>query len=493
MKHLFKTFLMLAAFAGFAYSCDSDDEEKSGEAKLLSFGFYAEDNEGVLLEDYVVTDTTGTNWTINLPAEVDKSSLVARFEVSENDSVVVSGVGQVSGVTANNFTVPVDYYVMDGKNNKRYTITIGKASSYVWSKVATLTSDSIVEFKMKVNPVNSLPYIMYKQDRASSTDEKAAMIKLVDGAWQFVGSSAGISEGRIDSYLDFVFDNAGSPYVAYPDYISTIPSAAVVKKFDGTSWVAVGTQPVTAAKVTYTALGFAPDNKLMLFNMLNAAAGGLQRRECVVSTFDGTAWATNAALPGRAAELYAYLPVTKLVGDALYLGLYNANSPSTFSVYKFQNGAWTTIADKVLEEGATTSNLRDFDMDVDNDGNIYIAVADNASDPAVFKPRVKKFTAATQTWSNVGDVLNLDLNTIRKFDLAVSPYGVPFLMYRNANQYPSIISLDSETQQWTAEVVLESVVADDLWLDFTPTGQAFASFDNEDNIIITYKYAAPAN
>jgi hypothetical protein len=66
-------------------------------------------------------------------------------------------------------------------------------------------------------------------------------------------------------------------------------------------------------------------------------------------------------------------------------------------------------------------------------------------------------------------------------------------MYRNANQYPSIISLDSETQQWTAEVVLESVVANDLWLDFTPTGQAFASFDNDDKVIITYKYAAPAN
>jgi hypothetical protein len=493
MKHFFKSIFYLTVLAGFLYSCDpTNEEEKSGEAKLVSFGFYAEDNKGILLEDYVVTDTTTTNWTVNLPAEVDKSALVARFVTSENDSVTVSGVGQVSGVTSNNFTVPVDYYVTDGKNNKRYTITVGKASSFVWTKITTFSADTVVGFIMKVNQKTGTPYILYKQDRINTADEKAAMVKLNGETWEFIGTSAGLSTGRIGSYMDFTFDTLGLPYVAYPDYVATVAQTASVRHFNGTEWVNVGNQGLTAGKVSYTALAFAPDKKLMLFNMLDAAAGGLQKREMDLSIFDGTAWATSNTITGRTSDQISYLPVAKLMNGALYVGIFNANTPSTFSIYKYQNSTWTVIADKVLETGATSSNLRDFDMDIDKEGNIYVAVADNASDPAVYKPRVKKYTAATQTWSNVGDVINLDLNTIRQFDLAVSPYGIPFLMYRNANQYPSVISLDSETQQWTAETVLENTAANDLQLDFAPNGQAFASFTNSFNVVNTFKFAAPA-
>lgn len=498
MKHLFKNslknLLCLAAFAGFMYSCDPNDdpEDLSGEAKLVSFGFYAEDNEGVLFEDYVVADTTTTSWTVNLPAEINKSSLIARFVTTENDSVTVGGVGQVSGVTSNNFSSPVDYYLTDGKNNTRYTITVGKASAYVWSKIPSFNADSVAGFVMKVNPNTGIPYILYKQDRINTADEKAAMVKLNGETWEYVGTSAGISVGRIGSYMDFTFDTLGRPFVAYPDYAAAIAQTASARRFNGTDWVDVGSQGFTSGAVTYTALSFAPDNNLMLFNMNNVAAGGLAKREMNVSIYSNNAWSINNTITGRGADQISYLPVAKLVGDVLYVGIYNANTPSSFSVYKYQAGAWTIIADKVLETGATSLNLRDFDMDVDKDGNIYIASADNATDVAVYNPRVKKYTAATQTWSNVGDIFNVDLSTIRQFDLAVSPYGIPFFMYRNANQYPTIVSLDTETQQWTVETVLENVAANELWLDFAPNGQAFASFSNGNGIVNSYKYSAPS-
>ncbi|MDP4278375.1 MAG: hypothetical protein Q8914_12190 [Bacteroidota bacterium] len=495
MKHLLKTFLFLAAFAGFMTACDNSDDPNntSGEAKLISFGFYAADNQGVLFQDYVVSDSTSTSWTINLPAEVDKSKLVARFVTTKNDSVTINGVGQVSGVTVNNFTVPVDYYLTDGTNNIRYTITVGKASAYTWSKLSSFTADSAICFTMKVNPVTSTPYILYKEDRATSTDQKAALIKWNGTNWEYVGNSAGLSAGRIGSYLDLTFDAAGKPYVAYPDYTTTTTAQkATVRFYNGTGWADAG-QGITAGAVTYTALSFAPDNSLMLFNVNNAAAGGLAKRELGYSVYNGSAWTTSNTITGRTADMLTYLPVAKLVNGALYVGTFNQVAPSSFSVYKYQNGTWTTIADKMVEAGATNSNLRDFDMDVDKNGNIFIAIADNASDAAVYKPRVKKYTAATQTWSNVGDIINVSLEDIRHFDLAVSPYGIPYLMYRNANQYPVIISLDTDTQQWTSEVVLEQVEADDLWLDFAPNGEAFATFSKTGGSLTTYKYAAPAN
>lgn len=495
MKHLLKNFLFLAAIAGFVTSCDPNDDplDKSGEAKMLSFGFYAADNEGVLFQDYVVSDTTGTSWTINLPSEVKKSSLVVRFVTTENDSVTVGGVGQRSSVTANDFTVPVDYYVTDGTNNTRYTITVGKAPAYVWSQITPFTTDTVVDFRMKVNQITGIPYILYKQDRVNTADEKAAMVKLNGNAWDYVGTSAGLSAGRIGSYMDFAFDTLGRPYVVYPDYMATLAQTASVRFFNGTEWANVGNQGFTAGVIAYTAISLDANQNPMVFSMCNVAAGGLLKREMNVSTYSGGSWSTNNTITGRTSDMISYLPVAKLVNDALYVGIYNANTPSTFSVYKYQNGAWSIIADKMLEPGAVTSNLRDFDMDVDKDGNIFIAVADDATTAGVYNPRVKKYTAATQTWSNIGSVINVDLSATRQFDLAVSPYGIPFLMYRNASQYPTIISLDTETQQWTAETVLQQVAATDVWMDFAPNGEAFASYSNSSRNVITYKYAAAAN
>jgi hypothetical protein len=492
MRHFFKSFLILAVVAGLTTACDSSDDplKVSGEAKMISFGFYAADNDGVLFQDYAVLDTATSTWTVSLPKLADKTHLVARFVVTENDSVTVNGVGQVSGVTVNDYSTPVDFYVTDGENNTRYTITVVAASDYTWTSDVPFTEDSITTFMMKVSPVDGYPYIAYKKKRDVSDDQKAAMIRLKDGAWGYVGSSDGLSLGRIASYIDFTFDSEGHPYVAYPDYTATKAQAASVRYFNGTEWANVGDPGIMANTVSYTALSFAPDNKLLLFNM-NSAAGVLAKRELNVSIFDASAWTTNTTVTGRTSAQYGYLPVAKLVNGVLYLGVLNvaATIPYTFSVYSYTDGVWTTIADNVIHDGATSCNLRDFDMDVDLDGNIFIAVADNATG-ATYKPRVMKYTAETKVWSDVGDVIDVDLDITRQFDLAVSPYGVPFLLYRNASQYPTVVSIDSDTQQWTDPQVLESAEVSELWIDFASNGEAFASCITSNSRVHSFRYSA---
>jgi hypothetical protein len=343
---------------------------------------------------------------------------------------------------------------------------------------------------MKVSPVDGYPYIAYKEKRDVLNDQKAAMICLKDGAWGYVGSSDGLSLGRIASYIDFTFDSEGHPYVSYPDYTATKAQSASVRYFNGTEWANVGNPGIMDNTVTYTSLSFGPSNKLFLFNM-NSAIGVLAKRELNVSTFDGSAWTTNTTVTGRTAAQYGYLPVSKLVNGVLYLGVLNvaASTPYTFSVYSYADGAWTTIADNIIHDGATSCNLRDFDMDVDLDGNIFIAVADDATGTA-YKPRVMKYTAETKVWSDVGDVIDVDIDVTRQFSLAVSPYGVPFLLYRNASQYPTVISLDTDTQQWTDPQVLESAEVSELWIDFAPNGEAFASCITSNSRVHSFKYSA---
>ncbi len=126
--------------AGILASCSSDDPEVIVyEAGMTSFGFYVEDNKGLIVQDYEVSPVTQTNITVLLPEEVDKSKLVARFTVTDNDVVKVGDVVQQSGVTANDFTVPVDYFVSEGTTNVKYTVTIGKAPAYVWTALPPVT------------------------------------------------------------------------------------------------------------------------------------------------------------------------------------------------------------------------------------------------------------------------------------------------------------------------------------------------------------------
>jgi hypothetical protein len=61
-------------------------------------------------------------------------------------------------------------------------------------------------------------------------------------------------------------------------------------------------------------------------------------------------------------------------------------------------------------------------------------------------------------------------------DLALSPDGVPYLFYRNANNYPAIVSFDAGTQDWSVPHIFEPAEASSMSLDFAPNGEAWASY-----------------
>jgi len=78
--------------------------------------------------------TTGTgNETINIlmPFDTDVSNLIASFTASQNATVKVGNVVQVSGVTPNNFTSPLLFQVIseDGSTTVNYTTTVAFAQN----------------------------------------------------------------------------------------------------------------------------------------------------------------------------------------------------------------------------------------------------------------------------------------------------------------------------------------------------------------------------
>lgn len=483
-----KTLYLLTGLVLLLAGCKNNDGDvKLIEPKLRSFGFYAADNPGIIAKDYVVDSVTTATVTLNLPAGTDKTKLIARFTTNEGDSVKVNGLKQVSGVTANDFSYPVDYYLTHGSVNARYSVVVGKAADYVWSKVDAYTADSMTSSVMRVNPVTGIPYVLYKRNRSESAEQKAAILRFENGAWVNMGTA---SDGQIGSYYDLTFSPTGTPVVSFADYTAATSQMLSVSKFNGTGWELVGAKGVTTSKISYNALGYTAEGQLVSFAMIDATGGTLARRELCFSGFDGTTWTTNQTIPGRSSDMVSYLPVVKTANGALYVAVFNAVSPNSFSLYKLQNGSWTTLLDKWKAETATAMNIRDFDMDVDRSGNVYIAMVDNSTDGATLKHKVLMYSAANGTVSVLGNPFTSVSGGLFNYSFAVSPTGVPYLFYRNESSFPVVSYFDEETQEWSAPVQLDTEQASDLNIDFTPDGYAYASYLKNKRIVV-YRLAEP--
>ena len=481
-------FILLVVSSIFA-SCKGTDPEIVYESKFISFGFYAEDNTGVIFQDYIIDSVKTTSIAFNLPEEVNKTKLVARFTTSENDIVTVAASVQETAVTVNDFSVPVDYIVTEGTSNIKYTVTIGKAPAFVWTSLPTLTTDSAVSAIMKVNQKDGIPYFMFKQYRTTSADQKAAMLKFENNDWVKMGE---ISEGQVGSYYDLTFSSDGKPYVSYLDYLATVAQANSVSMYNGTSWSYVGgSKGVTTNKVSYNALSFAPGNDLMLFSTIDNTTGPLARRELGISTFAAGNWTINQTMVGRASSDITYLQQAKLVNDTLYLGIFNAISPNSCSLYQYAGGTWTTLLDKWKDDLSTAGSVRDFDLEVDANGKVYLAIVDNSSDGATLKLRVVQYNKIAKTVSPVGSPITATTGGLFDFDLATSPFGVPYILYRNESKYPTASYFDDETQTWIESKVFEtSDEPSNLNLDFSPNGEAYASYVKSRKLLI-YKFSSP--
>lgn len=471
------------------FSCTKEatveERKKTDEVKLISFGFYKDDNPDIILKDYVLTNLKSGANTIFLPEEVNKSQLTARFTVSDGNIVKVGNIVQKSGETLNDFSIPIDYFISGKDYNAKYTINIGK--SFIWNPVSFTYTDSAVDINMKINPVTAEPYIMYYESRSSSSEQGASMVAYKGGSWTSLGK---ISDGRTASNIDFTFSATGVPYASFVDYTASVAQAATVKKYTaGTSWEPVGSKGITTARVTYNTLTFNTDSKLMLVTMMDAA-GVLARREAGVSIFENNAWTTNGKITGRASTLVSWYLTAKTKNGATYLGVINSGAPQSISVHKYENGIWTVLVDQWRDPNATGIHVSgDFDIEADGDGNVYIALADN-SNTAVYQHRVVKYSAATKTLSPVGSYIAGASGGTFDFDLAISPLGTPYFFYRASTNYPTLVYLDRETQDWTAPHVFETEIASDLYLDFAPNGDAYAAYLKGKKIFVQH-YIAP--
>ncbi len=489
-------YLLIAIAVLTVSSCSKNEnngpDDVPADPKMLSFGFYAEDNDNNVLRDYIVEQISGNTITIELPKEVDRSSLVARFTSTENAMVTVDGSPQQSGKTALDFNAPVDYIVTEGKTNARYTVNIVNASDYVWTRLGVYADFPVTGFEMRVNPATDAPYFSYVLSADETDDRKVFVARYEDNNWSTIGEN--LSQGRATTNLGMTFNPEGDVYISYTDYDATPSQAPVVQRYNGSSWSVLGNTPTFPAKVTYNTIGMNPaNNEPVFFGYIDDRNYSLPRRSISASYYSGSAWNVDNQIAARPFTQVGGIMRSKTIDNVLYLGVYNNNvgAAHTYSVYAYSQNSWTTIIDNAIEPDATNLNFRDFDMDVAPNGDIYVIASDNAEE--TFRPRVKKYDAVTKTWSQVGSTINVDQATTRHFAMAVSPNGRPHVIYRNEQNYPTVVSFDEEAQNWTAPNVLANVETVNVFIEFAPNGTGYASYMNGSNNIVLHKYDVPTN
>ncbi len=118
----------------------------NAEAKILSFAFNTAENPSLPADVVGEINPATFSVTLDVYENVDISSLVATFTLSDFANASVGGVVQVSGVTANNFTNPVVYTVTaEAGNTQNWTVTVNTLPcSSPWSYLVTGTTHTII-------------------------------------------------------------------------------------------------------------------------------------------------------------------------------------------------------------------------------------------------------------------------------------------------------------------------------------------------------------
>ena len=511
-KLLLKKFVMVFV-ALFAFTASAVAED----ARLLSFGFYMEDNAG-LTSDYVaeipafVAGTTSYEISIAIPANVDKSQLVARFTVNNGNTVSVDGTAQTSQVTKNDFEDPVDYTVSNSNKsqNIRYTINVVELSTKGWTEVATLDATALSGDEaftgvysgavLVVNPKDNVPYVAYG---ARGVDNKLSVAKFEEGAWKQVGSAL-FSPVINGSHYDFDIANDGTPYVAFGDKEAASTKedgktdtdySLSVMKFDGSVWSNVGNQGFFKSQATYVGLA-AIESGLAACMVNNHASSAIPRRTMGVATWDGSAWTTGeSSLITAGQGMYT----CKMGDNGKIATLISINRGKVsdinygHNILKYENGNWESLLNNFVEPNAAQTSIAvgTFGTKVASDGTIYAWTGDNAS--GIYQVRLKKYNTESKVWETVGgNTLPLgiegDFDSHTIVDVAIDPEGMLFVAFNNYKDQQKlyVMYLDPNTNQWTTPQQLAED-ADDINIDFAADGTGYITF-TASNKVHMFKY-----
>jgi|GEM_PF-3046642 len=289
---------------------------------------------------------------------------------------------------------------------------------------------------------NNIPYVVYV-DRIT----RAAKVKKYDldlDTWQDVGNAA--SEGSC-SKSNIIMDNANNPVIAYVD--SANGGRITVRRFNGSSWVTLGTAGFAAWLGSTSVYESIPIDKDAANNIYVASRDTFETSTnfgefISVYKFNGTAWSLLGS-PNFGQTNYGgvSIAVDKLTNTPYvhYSNLNdNGSSSDMSSVVKFDGSNWVIVGQEFISTGF--NGIFYPDIAIDKTGVPYIGMQD---DNGFERISVFKFVAGS--WVNVGSPRFTNSHSFAT-SLAFDTANIPVLAFRDDSYKRSGTVMNFENGNW---------------------------------------------
>nr|WP_121269488.1 hypothetical protein [Pedobacter schmidteae] len=476
-----------------SYSVKAEDKSRRNytvrvEKKIAmqSFGFYAADNPG-LEADYIAI-IRGTIIDIVVPETIDLSKLVARFQTTAGVTLKIGTVTQESKITPNNFASPVTYTFTDASLPAPILLTVNL--SFIGPKWWLIGDKSIIgseatDVKMAIHPFTKQPYLAYirtgKDESGSviqAADKKIAVIALAGTTWKNIGSKTGVSDTQAD-IINIAFDEEGTPYVGYKDYLDALQKATVLK-YTNDSWTAVGPKNFSPMRVDKFSFTVGENSQPLIGASTFTAITGYLKRAIYASNYSGNKW--NDITPAMTNNLIGGVQVFKGLDAKSYMAVLDRNS--NFSMYKLTNNTWAPVGPIGFRTADGLPGYTSVIGAASANGTVYIGFQTVSANQRL--NRIMKFNGSA--WEELGSAGNSQDQT-EKYALAIAPNGQLYFGFANTTGL-YVRTFNDNTKNWNTPRLVFSGRINTFDLQVASDGIPYLAVSpSSDNKVIVYKYS----
>jgi len=315
-------------------------------------------------------------------------------------------VSHVSSALDDNDTLYVAY--SDNGNSQKATVMKYNGSSWDTVGSAGFSADG-VQFVSLAFDASGTPYVAYRDYSVF----KATVMKYNGSSWATVGST-GFSAGDM-SYACMAIGSNDTPYVAYSDFGGGSAGKATVMKYNGSSWVNVGSAGFSAGRAYYVSL--AMDGSGTPYVAYQDAGNS---NKATVMKYNGSSW-VNVGSAGFSAGIPYYNSLAFDSNDTAYIAFQDAGKSGKTTVMKYNGSSWDIVGSRGFSAGSSSY----VSLDIDGSGAPYIAYKDGGNSQ---KATVMKYNGSS--WAVVGSAGFSD-STADYTSLVIDRWGTLYVAYQD--------------------------------------------------------------
>jgi len=282
------------------------------------------------------------------------------------------------GVLGLSFEVASDNTIRIGKNNKPYLFfteydyplnprpRLLEYKDGSWNRIDLGIIDSVSAnyADMEIDSTGKI-YMAWYSKYGLYSENGFTVVSYFNGVIDTIGEPGFSSNHVFNDHFDLSLDHNGVPYIVY--------GSTRVKKFDGTSWVAVGSEVFGSADVDVQSLTFDSLNSPVIAFIDNNLIGD----PLTILKFDGNDWIYLGDSLGISGAFRSEVNISANRNGQLYVGYNyalwdNGGFVYTMGVKTYDGGTWVFVGDSSISTGSVVDSKLLFDRN----NSLYIIYSD---------------------------------------------------------------------------------------------------------------------